>query len=79
MWFLTSNSRRVRSRRYCEIAVTPSLCSIEKRVIGRYERSSPTSVMSVPCSVVTKGRRRGLWPRSQHLPASSALTECGIA
>ena len=23
------------SRRYCEIAVTPSLCSMEKRVIGR--------------------------------------------
>ena len=31
-----------------------------KRVMGRYERSAPTSVMSVPCSVVTKGKRRGL-------------------
>ena len=34
-------------------AVTPSDCSIEKRVIGRYDGSLPTSVMSVPCSVVT--------------------------
>ena len=33
--FLTPNSRTVRSRRYSEIAVTPSLCSMEKRVIGK--------------------------------------------
>ena len=34
-------------------------CSIPKRVIGRYERSCPTIVTSVPWSVVTRPRRSG--------------------
>ena len=36
-----------------EGAVTASLAAIEKRVSGRKLGSLPTSVMSVPCSVVT--------------------------
>ncbi len=56
--------------------VMPLDLSIENRVIGKYERSMPTRVMSVPCSVVIKGSlRRGAiicW-------ASSAAMECGMA
>jgi len=79
MWFLMSKTLSVRVRKYCEMAVTPSLCSMEKRVIGRYERSSPTRVMSVPCRVVTNGNCfRGGVAASICL-ASIALTECGIA
>ena len=47
----------VTSRRYRDTAVTASLCSMPQRVIGRYERSCPTIVMSVPWSVVTTFRR----------------------
>ena len=50
---LTPNSLMVTSRRYCDTAVTASERSMPHRVIGRYERSCPTIVMSVPWSVVT--------------------------
>ena len=43
----------VKSRRLAETAVTPSDCWIENATICEYEESFPTSVMSVPCSVVT--------------------------
>src|SRR2546430_833184 len=55
--------------------VTPSDCSMEKRVIGRKLRSLPTRVISVPCNVVIKGSRRGAAMER----ASMALTECGMA
>ena len=38
--------------RLSDTAVTPSDCSIENATISEYERSAPSSVMSVPCSVV---------------------------
>jgi len=41
-----------RSRNF-DGTVSPSLCKIEKRVIGKKVRSLPTRVMSVPCKVVT--------------------------
>jgi len=43
--------------------------------MGKYDRLLPTSVMSVPCSVVMKGKRRG----AAIDRASRALTEWGIA
>ena len=49
------NWRQVSRDRNFEIAVTPSLAAIANRVTSRYERSLPTSVMSVPCKVVTIG------------------------
>ena len=81
MGVCTSKTSMVRFFRYSEIDVTPSLWSMEKRVIGRYDGSEPTSVMSVPCSVVTYGRRRPLRVRSHAsiCRASMALTECGMA
>ena len=41
------------ARRLSDTAVTPSDCSIENATVSEYEGSLPTSVMSVPCSVVT--------------------------
>ena len=49
----TPSCRIVASARLFETAVTPSDCSIEKATISEYDGSLPTSVMSVPCSVVT--------------------------
>ena len=46
-------------RRCSETAVTTSDFSIANRVIGRYDRSCPTIVTSVPCSVVTRPSRSG--------------------
>ena len=57
--FLISNSSTVIRRRNSETAVTPSDCSMPKRVISKNERSWPTSVMSVPCSVVISFGARG--------------------
>ena len=37
------------------MVVMPSDFSMENFVIGKYERSAPTSVISVPCNVVTNG------------------------
>ena len=56
--------RRAGSR---DTAVTRSDCSIEKATISEYDGSLPTSVMSVPCSVVTT---RGALPpcAPTHLP-----------
>ena len=51
----TPKSRTVTSLRKCETAVTPCERMIEKRVMGWKEGCSPTSVMSVPCRVVTSG------------------------
>ena len=45
--------------RCSDTAVTASDFSMPKRVIGRYERSCPTIVTSVPWSVVTRPRRSG--------------------
>jgi hypothetical protein len=61
MWFLTWNSSTVIRFRNSETAVTPLERSMPKRVISKNERSCPTSVMSVPCSVVMS--RGALSPR----------------
>ena len=50
----------VSALRLCDTAVTPSDCSIEKATTRACDGSLPTSVMSVPCSVVTV---RGARPR----------------
>ena len=42
-----------------DTAVTASLCSIRKRVMGKNDGSWPTRVMSVPCRVVTTFSRSG--------------------
>ncbi len=42
----------VSARRLFETAVTPCDCSIENATTRAYDGSLPTSVMSVPCSVV---------------------------
>jgi hypothetical protein len=49
--------------------VTPGLRSIENRVIGKYDGSRPTRVTSVPCNVVTNGKRRfsDIWEANQAL------------
>ena len=49
----TWNSATVIRRRNSETAVTASERSMPNRVISKNERSWPTIVMSVPCSVVT--------------------------
>ena len=59
MGFCTPKTRTVSSRRKVETAVTASLCSIMKRVMGKNEGSCPTRVMSVPCRVVTTFSRSG--------------------
>ena len=46
------SSRCVVALRLSDTAVTPSDCWIENLMISEYERSAPSSVMSVPCSVV---------------------------
>ncbi len=56
--------------------VMPSDFSMENFVMPKYEGSAPTRVISVPCRVVMKGRRRTgaiiCW-------ASIAAMECGMA
>jgi hypothetical protein len=55
---MTRMSRRmpsvlmVSAFRLCDTAVTPCDCSIENATTSWYDGSLPTSVMSVPCSVV---------------------------
>ncbi len=71
----TPKKSTVRVRIYSLIVVIPSDRSIENFVIGKYERSAPTSVMSVPCRVVINGSRRLV----VICCASSAEMECGIA
>ena len=63
MGFVIWNSAAVMRWRKPDTAVTASERSIPKRVISKKERSWPTIVMSVPCSVVTM---RGA-PLAQHL------------
>ena len=54
--------------RLSETAVTPSDWSMQKPIVSAYDGSLPTSVMSVPCSVVTtRGTRE--WP----VPTSTCL------
>ena len=53
MGLVMSNSSMVIFFRNSETAVTPSERSMPKRVISKNVRSCPTSVMSVPCRVVT--------------------------
>jgi len=74
-WPLDPKFRNRLPQQIAEIEVTPSLCSIEYRVIGKKLGLLPTRVMSVPCSVVINGSRRG----AAICRASNALTECGIA
>src|SRR5208337_3017245 len=72
---LMPNSSMVWRYKYSEMEVTPSLCSIEYRVIGKKLGLFPTAVMSVPWRVVMKGKRRG----AAICRASNALTEWGMA
>ena len=70
------NASYVSSRRYSDTAVTASDFSIENLVTVKNDLSCPTSVMSVPCSVVTILRScRG---RSISL-ARNAAVACGTA
>ena len=55
--------------------VTASLAMIENRVRGRKLGSLPTSVMSVPCNVVTTAG--AFFPSTWR--ARYALMACGIA
>src|ERR1035441_5774683 len=71
----TPNTSTVCRRKYSLIDVMPSDFSMEYLVIGKYDRSAPTNVMSVPCSVVMKGKRRT--PASMSF-ASIAEIECGM-
>ena len=50
---LMPNVLMVSASRLCDTAVTPWDCSIEKPTTRAYDGSLPTSVMSVPWSVVT--------------------------
>ena len=59
----------VASRRLADTAVTLSDCWIENATISEYDESLPTSVMSVPCSVVTTF---GAVPRARRRPAPGA-------
>ena len=61
--------------RKSDTAVTASERSIPKRVISKKERSWPTIVMSVPCSVVTM---RGA-PLPSICCARKPAIACGIA
>ena len=49
---VTPSSRRVSALRLSDTAVTPSDCSMQKATVSEYDGSPPSSVMSVPCSVV---------------------------
>ena len=74
-----SRLRRVTSASQREGTVTASLPSTEKRVSGRNVGSMPTSVVSVPCKVVTtRGADAGRSAASTWR-ASSALTAWGSA
>jgi hypothetical protein len=76
---LTFNSVRVDRRRLSETAVAPSARSIENATISEYDGSLPTTVMSVPCIVVTTFGT-GLCPlASRTCLARSAAAACGIA
>ena len=72
----TPNTSTVWRRKYSLMEVMPSDFSMENLVIGKYDRSVPTSVMSVPCRVVMKGSRR---TRASMSLASIAEMECGMA
>ena len=62
---VTPSSLRVEAARLRDTAVTASDRSIENATISEKDGSLPTSVMSVPCSVVTtRGGRPG---RCEHL------------
>ena len=58
MSVFTASSRQVSAFRLFDTAVTPSDCSMQNATVSEYDRSLPSSVMSVPCSVVmTAGTR----------------------
>ena len=63
---------RVLARSASDTVVTASLCAIDQRVVSTNEGSLPTSVMSVPCSVVTTGSGRG-WRMLRARIAETAL------
>ena len=46
------SSRWVSAFRLSDTAVTPSDCSMQNATVSEYDGSLPSSVMSVPCSVV---------------------------
>ena len=76
---VTHSSVCVAAARLCDTAVTPSDRSIEYATISEYDGSLPTSVMSVPCRVVTT-RPAGLCPPdSSTCFDSSAAVACGMA
>jgi hypothetical protein len=75
----TFNSVRVAWRRLSDTAVAPSACSIENATISEYDGSLPTTVMSVPCSVVTTRGAVAPLVASSTCRASSAAVACGIA
>ncbi len=76
---VTHSSRRVLSLRLCDTAVTPSDRSIENATISEYDGSLPTSVMSVPCSVVTTRGAPPCPPDARTCCDSRAAVACGIA
>ena len=76
--FVTPNTSTVWRFKSSLMDVTPSDCSIENFVIGRYDGSWPTSVMSVPCRVVMNGSRVFL-KDAIICCASMAAMECGMA
>ena len=54
--------------RLSDTAVTPSDCSMQNATVSEYDRSLPSSVMSVPCSVVMTARHASPPGRRQNLP-----------
>src|SRR3954469_22402962 len=63
---VTASSRHVSALRLSDTAVTPSDCSMQNATVSEYERSLPSSVISVPCSVVmTDGTRQ--WPVAERI------------
>jgi hypothetical protein len=62
-----AEGRTVSRARLSDTAVTPCDCSIENATTDEYDGSLPTSVMSVPCSVVTFAGWSEPRCRHQHL------------
>ena len=82
---ITWMSRRIPSvlivscLRLCDTAVTPADCSIENATTRLYDGSLPTSVMSVPWSVVTVRGARVPVSALMIWSARYAAVACGTA
>ncbi len=74
-----ASSRSVSAFKLSETAVTPSDCSIEKAIVSEYDRSLPSSVMSVPCSVVMTDGTRVECVEARIWRARYAAVACGTA